>query len=209
MPKKLKLRPFELPRHQVGQGKGRLKLLPSGSVTSNTDSRQNPVRFHGNERFMFQHWAAEKVRGFGAELDFFHQEVDESIGDPLYGEPSDRVWSRPYKLMAWVSWASSAPVTGEEGFRLNFRGRAWIPMLELERMGAPAPFEGDVVRFWNLPFLNESGVAGADVPNGGYFFDITNADNDGHINDSPYFTGIVCDLVRRSEFGAERRILPP
>ena len=209
MPRKLVLKPMELPRGSVLHGGHRIQPLPRGEQTQNTDGFEHPFDIGDTERFLFSHFAHEQIQISGTPCDLFSQKIDKATRDPLYDEPTERVWSKAFKIKCWVSWASSTPVTGEEGFRLAFRTQCWIPRAEIERAGCPAPVEGDIIRFWNIPFFNETAVAGEQIKNAGYFFDIINADNDGHINDTASFTGFRCDLVRRSEFGAERRILPP
>ena len=211
MAPKLKLKPLEMPGSTVRRGEKLLRPIPHGLLTMNTGSLENPFSLQDTEHFLFNFWAQEQVQIAGTVCEFFSQKVEKSTRDPLYDEPAKRVWSKAYRLKAWVSWASSSPVVGQEGFRLAFQTQAWIPLLELERVGAPAPFEGDVLRFWgDQPFFDETAAAGAkNIPKAGYYFDIVNADNDGHINDSPSFVGFRLDMKRRSEFGAERRISPP
>lgn len=160
-----------------------------------------------SEKELFDLFAKEQVDIIGTPLDYFSQQLEQSSRDPLYDEPTQRSWAGPFKMKAWVSWASSIPVTSEEGFRFQFLAQVWVPRAEVERVGMPAPFEGDVLRFWNIPFFNDitdEGVAGS-----GYFFDVINADNDGHINDTSTFVGFRLDVKRRTEFTPERRISPP
>jgi hypothetical protein len=163
-----------------------------------------------NEKAFFDSIAQEQIDIAGTVADFFSQQVEQSTRDPLYDEPTERVWSQPYRIKVWVAWPQSAPVVGEHGFKFEFTGQAWIPRKTLEDANAPAPFEGDVLRFWKLPFFDDFGVArDKRLTNKGWFFDVTNSDPDGHINDTATFVGFKLDLKRRSEFGAERRILPP
>lgn len=205
----LKLKPFELPRSTVQPGRNRIQPLPWGEVSSNTGPMESPFSLGDTEKFLFSHFAAEHCRIIGTPCSFFHQEVGKSKRDPLYDEPQQRVWSRPYEIKIWVSWPSTTPLAGEEGFHYAFDARAWIPRQELERVNAPAPFEGDILKFWDAPLQKEHSIAGELNKKSGYYFDVVNADTDGHIMDTPSSVGFVCDLKRRSEFGGERRIVDP
>jgi hypothetical protein len=162
------------------------------------------------ELHLFDSVAQEHTEMAGTEIDFYALDVEKSTRDPLYDEPVTRVWRGPFRMKAWVAWAESIPVVGESGFRFNFLSSCWIPRSSLEEKRAPAPFEGDVIRFWPSPFFDKLAVARRYATSkDGYFFDITNSDDDGHVFDQAEFVGFKCDLKRRSEFGAERRILPP
>ena len=174
----------------------------------NRGGSEHPFAISDTERALFVHFADEHTQMIATDCDFFSQQVDKSTRDPLYDEPLERSFTKPFSIRAWFSWPSSTPVTGEEGFRFAFQSQAWIPILQLENVGAPTPFEGDILRVWNVPYWNELGAAGEKIKGAGMFFDITNADTDGHINDQATFTGFRVDLKRRTEFGAERRLVP-
>ena len=207
--RKRKLKPMELPRSTLGVGRKLIRPLGRDEATANLGGANLPFRRDDNEQWLLSMYAQQQIQILGADVDFYSQCIEQSTRDPVYDEPTERVFRGPFKVRAWVSWASSSPVVGEDGIRVAFKTQCWIPRLELERVGAPAPFEGDIIRFWDTPFFNSASTAGSGDTNSGYFFDITNADNDGHINDSPSFTGFKLDLARSTEFGAERRILPP
>jgi hypothetical protein len=209
MASKLILKPLELPRSSVFQGGKRLQPLERGEVTMNRSVAEHPFELADSEKFLFSHFADEHIQIIGTECDFFSQRVEKGTRDPLYDEPTERSFTKPFKIKAWVSWPSSTPVLGEEGFRFAFQTQGWIPRQQLEKQGAPAPFEGDVLRFWNIPYFNEFSVARDKIKNKGMFFVITNSDSDGHVNDAATFTGFRIDMKRRSEFGEERRIVPP
>ena len=91
----------------------------------------------------------------GTPVDFYYQDLERSVVDPLFREPIERAWSGPYKLKAFVEWADSVPETREEGLRSAFSSRAWIPRVAFEAAGLDAPAEGDILRFWNIPFFND------------------------------------------------------
>lgn len=191
------------------------KIEPFNPVKPSVD----PIRPGKDENFrhgpdtpdvhMFDHFAKESTDRYGTEIDFFSQDLDPKYRDPLYGEPTQRVWTGPYRLYAWVSWADSTPIVDDSGFRFRWQAQCWIPRASLEAIKAPYPFEGDVIRFWNVPFFNETAASGQDIKSAGYFFDVVNADDDGHFLDEAHFVGFKIDLVRRGEFGAEQRIIDP
>ena len=142
----------------------------------------------------------------GTDIDFYAQDTDNSSVDPLFREPIERLWKGPFKLKAFVEWADSTPEVREEGFRTSFASRCWIARADIDALGIQPPSEGDVIRFWNTPFFNESGLDNEPSPGKGYFFNVTDVDDDGHINDGPLFVGFWCTLQRRTEFSPERRI---
>lgn len=95
-----------------------------------------------------------------------------------------------------------------EGGRTTFGAEVWIARKSIEDIRAPQPNESDVLRIWNTPFFNEWAVdnAPSGQPNTGYFFDIIDVDDDGHLFDSPTFVGFKLSIKRRTEFTPERRI---
>lgn len=199
--KKLVLKPLELPRSSVYQGANRFQALKRG---------ESPFILGDSEKFLFHLWAKEQVDIVGTEADFFSQDVKGSKRDALYDEPTDRKWSRPYRIKLWFSWPVSSPVSGEEGFSKDFKSQVWVPVTTLVEAQAPEPKEGDVFHLWDFPFYNLDAAPDQEgIPNVGLYFDVKNVNNDGYINDSPSFVGFRCDLSRRTKFSAERRILPP
>jgi len=153
---------------------------------------------------------AQEVNGIaGIDIEFFSLSLKKSKRDPLYDEPTERVWSKPYKFRAWIAAPSQTPVVGEEGFRVHFDASAWLARKDLEDVQAPNPNEGDVIHFWNTPFFNNQAGAKETVPKAGFYFDVIQVTPDGHLHDTPSFVGFRCLLKRRSEFGAERKISPP
>jgi len=167
-------------------------------------------RLRDSERFLFDLWASETARIWGIPLEYYFLDVAKSKRDPLYDEPTNRKYSRAYKLEAWVQMPTQNPIASEEGFRVHFDGTAWIARVDLETIKAPSdPREGDVIHFWDIPQFKEDAAANNRIPNAGYYFDIVNVIPDGHLFDTPSFVGYKLTIKRRSEFGAERRILPP
>ena len=94
---------------------------------------------------------------------------------------------------------------------VRWQGAIYIARATLEAAGAPAPIEGDVFRFWDNRFftghsVNEDKDALAGTPQPGYYFDVINSDDTGHIFDEAFFTGFRILVMRRTEFTAERRL---
>jgi len=185
-------------------------VIPNRKIAP-LDIGDEQFRLRGNELFMFDLWAQETNRTWGIPIDYYFLNVEKSTRDPLYDEPTSRNFSRAYKLEAWVQMPTQNPIASEEGFRIHFDGSMWIARKDLEEIKAPcAPQEGDVIGFWDNPQFNADAAANnPNIPNSGYYFDVTNAVPDGHLFDTPTFVGYKLTIKRRSEFGAERKILPP
>lgn len=188
MPKYIK--PFEVPR-PVPQ--------PSDPLVTDPKFRLDDV-----ELFMFDHYAKEKVDIEGTECELFTLSVKKSTIDPLYDEPAKRVFDGPYRMTAFVEWPEGTPEAGEEGMTEVWPSGCWIPRKTLEETGARPPREGDVFHFWKLPFFDKDSVRGIPVPVSGYYFDVIQVNDDGHLFDQKSFVGFRCNLKRRSTFTAER-----
>jgi len=142
----------------------------------------------------------------GTAIEYYEQDMMASEVDDLYNEPISRVF-RLYRLMGVVEWPDSTPEMVEGGARTSFMTTVSIPRKAFELAGATAPSEGDVLRFWNTPFFDDFSVDGAEVPNAGYYFDVGDVDDDGHINDSEFFVWFKMSCKRRTDYTPERRIL--
>lgn len=165
------------------------------------------LRLTDNELALHDSVATEVNRIAGTEVDLFEQDTEGGVYDPQYGEPVDRAFKGPFRLKAYVEWADSSPEVREEGFRTSFGSRCWIARKDLEERGIPIPTEGDVVRFWNRPFFNDFSVdSDPRPPDAGYFFNVIDVDEDGHLFDNPGFVGFWLVLQRRTEFTPERRV---
>jgi len=160
------------------------------------------------EHDLFDSIAQEHVNILGTDIDFWTHEVSKGTRDPLYDEPIGRVYVGPFRVKGYVSWPDSVPEARQEGGRTSFGAEVWIARKSIEDIRAPQPNESDVLRIWNTPFFNEWAVdnAPSGQPNTGYFFDIIDVDDDGHLFDSPTFVGFKLSIKRRTEFTPERRI---
>jgi hypothetical protein len=170
-----------------------------------------PFELTEAEACVFDSIAEEHVSGHGTDLLFWHQDVEHSIRDPLYDEPIDRAWRGPYALKGFVEYMAGQPQMDEQGMTVRWRGFIWIARSALESAGAPAPLEGDVLKFWDNKFFTEHSVNSDEdaihgPPPSGYFFDVINADDDGHIFDTGHFVGLKLEVMRRTEFTPERRL---
>lgn len=165
-----------------------------------------PFQLDGRDAAMFDHFAQEHTSAGGTSIWLWHQNLGQSIRDPLYDEPIEREWQGPFKLKGFVEYIPGTPEMREEGMVVRWQGRVWLARKELEDTGTPAPLEGDVVRFWDNKFFAEHGVNAEEGVHGGYYFDVINADDDGHVQDSGHFVGIVLTVLRRTEFTPERRL---
>ncbi len=160
------------------------------------------------ESFLFQCWASEHIEIAGVEIEMFHLDLEGSERDPLYDEAIERVFQGSYRMKAFVEYPESTPEATESGLHATWDASVWIPTAQLIESGAPAPAEGDVIRFWdkNNDFFRRFSVLEQDIPGSGYFFDIIKADEDGHLFDQATFLGFKCALKRKTEFTAERRM---
>jgi len=130
-------------------------------------------------------------------------EANIALTDPLYGEPTERCFDGPFSVWAIVTYPDYQPLAEESGF-----GREWDSIITISRshlddVSAPYPSEGDIIEMWRTPFHDAWSMGE------GMFFDVTKSLHDGHINDTPTFTQFKLSVKRRSQFGAERRIVGP
>lgn len=159
-----------------------------------------------SESQMFDHFAQEHTEAHGTDLHLWHQNLETSTRDPLYDEPIEREWGGPFKLTGFVEYMAGTPQMREEGMVVRWQGTIWVARKELEDTGTPAPLEGDVIKFWDNKFFAEHSVNAEHGVHGGYYFDVINADDDGHVHDTGHFVGIMLTVLRRTEFTPERRL---
>lgn len=159
------------------------------------------------EHDLFDSIAQEQVDIAGTPIEYYKHEIQKGVRDALYDEPLKRVYRGPFLLKAYLAWPDQAPEVRMEGYRTLVNAEAWISRKSVEDSNMPIPGETDVVRVWNIPFFNKEWAVNADnVPNSGYFFDVLNVNDDGHLFTSAQFVGFRLTLKRRSEFTPERRI---
>ena len=166
----------------------------------------NEFTLGDEERFLFDLWAQEHTHILGTTIEYWSLDVAGSKRDALYDEPVERKWLGPFKMKGYLGYAPSGPEAREEGFRTTFTTEIWISRKDFEDANCPSPNEGDAIRVWKTPFFDQWAVDGEDVPGRGYFFDVINVDEDGHLWDQSTFVGFRCDIKRRTEFTPERRI---
>jgi len=142
----------------------------------------------------------------GTPIEYYSLSIEGSTIDPLYIEPINRAFTL-FNLMGVVEWPDSTPEMLEGGARTRFQNTITIPRRAFELAGAPAPSEGDAVRFWMTPFFDDFSVDGANVPNAGFYFDVIDVDDDGHPYDGPEFIWFKLSCKRTTDFTPERRIL--
>ena len=123
--------------------------------------------------------------------------------DPLYGEPTERKFSGPFRIWAQVKYPEYTPLTEEPGFSREWDAKVTISRVHLDEQNAPYPSEGDIIELWRTPFHDAWSMGK------GMFFTVVKSNNDGHINQTPSFVQFKLDLKRRTQFGAERKITPP
>lgn len=159
------------------------------------------------EHYLFMEWAGEHTHISGVDVEFFHLDIANSTRDPLYDEAIERVFQGSYRLRVYVEYPESTVEAGEMGIKSDWSATMWIPASELIKYHAPIPAENDIFRVWDkdAQFYKKFGVLEQDIPESGYFFEITHVNEDGHLFDRAKFVGFKCDIKRRTQFTPERR----
>lgn len=181
------------------------QIKPVPQPSDNRLGRVPEFRLDPTELAMFDHIAQEPINAVGTDCELFTRNNSKSTIDPLYSEPSRVVFDGPYLLRAHIEWPEFTPEVSEEGMRAVWPSGAWIPRKTIEEVNARSPREGDILRFWNLPYFDERASNNQNLPFAGYFFDIIKVNDDGHIHDTRAFVAFRCDLKRKSSFGAEEQ----
>lgn len=158
------------------------------------------------ERELFDRVAQEQVKVAGTPVELYQFDRTAATRDPLYDEVILGVFAGPYQLSGWVQWPEVSTEVRAEGYRLAWPGELWLARADIEQLGARRPRDGDVVKFWDLPYFEESSVSYPGATGAGYYFNITTVVDDGHLHDSPDFVGFKCTLQRNTEFTPERRL---
>lgn len=158
------------------------------------------------EHDLFDSIAQEHVGIAGTDIEYWSHDIQAGTRDALYDEPIKRVYRGPFKLKGYITLPDSEPEARMEGSRTIFTAECWIARKEFEDVRAPAPGESDVIRVWKSPFFDKFAVDNVTEPGAGYFFDILDVDDDGHLFDAITFVGFKMSIKRRTEFTPERRI---
>lgn len=166
-------------------------------------------RLDASELYMWDNFAQEPIEAAGTQGELFQRDLKSTISDPLYSEPIVNAFVGPYLVMVQVEWPEFSPEAGEEGLRALWPSGVWIPRRSLEESKARPPLEGDIIRFWNLPYFNKRAALQSSTPGAGFFFDLIKVNDDGHVVDNAAFVGFRCDLKRRSNFTPEQQLIKP
>lgn len=162
-------------------------------------------RLDATEIQMWDLYAQEPIQASGTDCELFTRNLRKSTIDPLYSEPAQTVFDGPYLLRANVEWPEFTPEVSEEGMRAVWPSGCWIPRKTIEEVNARPPREGDILRFWKLPYFDERSSNDQHLHFAGFFFDVIKVNDDGHLHDNSAFVGFRCDLKRKSSFGAEEQ----
>lgn len=190
----------------IGFGSDNILSCDFAEVKMDCPTECTTFELDGSEVCFFDSVVNEQVNIIGTPIEFWHQDWENVTRDALYDEPTDRAWRGPWKLKAFVDYLPGTPEMREEGFRVTWNGTMFIPRAALESIKAPAPQEGDVIRYWSNKFFKEHASGSKGDPGADYYFDVINVDDDQHVFDSAAFMGFKLILTRRTEFGAERRL---
>jgi len=164
-------------------------------------------RFTDNELSGFDSYTKEHIRATGTPIEYFSLDLKSSKRDPLYDEPLERIYKPAFKLFASVRWPAPNFMAREDGTAAAFMTDAWISRKEVEELSMPAPKPGDSLRFWNVPFFNNSVIVnGKQYDGAGFYFDVLSVADEGHLFDTPSFTTFRISIKRRTEYAPERKI---
>ena len=143
----------------------------------------------------------------GVEINYYPYDATDPNNrlnvDPLYGESTKIHVSEPFRIIAVVKYPEFNPMFEESGFSREWDSQVTISRATLDQKHVPYPSEGDMVEMWRTPYHDRLSMGR------GMYFDVLKAKHDGHINDTATFTQFVLTLKRRSQYGAERRIVAP
>lgn len=165
-----------------------------------------PLHLGAKERALFDSVATEVTTIAGTQVEYWAIDVAGSVRDPLYSEPSLRKFKGPYLINIWVGYSNSTPDVTSRGFRNTWATSAWIPRTAVEKANMPTPVEGDIFGVWKLPFFADDSSPSKFTPTGGYYFNVGNVSEDGHLFDNGEFVGFTLEIARNTEFTPERRI---
>lgn len=182
------------------------KALTQPSDNANSDPK---FRLDAVEIDMWDHFAQEPIQAAGTEGELFQRDLKGSKIDPLYSEPTTNSFIGPYKLMVHVEWPEYTPDVTEAGMRALWPSGLWVPRKNIEQVKARAPVEGDIVRFWKLPYFDQRADRNQGTKGAGFYFEIVKVNDDGHMIDNAAFVGFRCDLKRRSSFAPEQQLIKP
>lgn len=168
---------------------------------------EGPLAFADAELLLHDSLAREQVRNFGGtRIHYYSLNVQRSQVHVLYGESVQRHYEGPFELAGYIEWPKSNPEVREEGLKIEWETRVWIPRAEVEAARCPPLVEGDVLGVWRTPFFDQWAVSGEEAQNGGYYFTVTVSNEEGHLADSPGFVGFELTVRRNTVFTPERRM---
>lgn len=182
-----------------------LKLKPVHQPSDNRLGEPPTFYLDATELQMWDLFAQEPIRAAGADCELFTRNLQQSKIDPLYSEPEETHFDGPYLLRVNVEWPEFTPEPGEEGMRAVWPSGCWIPRKTIEEVNARPPREGDILRFWKLPYFDERASNDQHLTYAGYYFDVIKVNDDGHLHDQAAFVAFRCDLKRKSSFGPEEQ----
>jgi hypothetical protein len=163
------------------------------------------ISFDAQEIQYFDSVAAE-YGSHGVTIEFYKQDVAAATYDPLYGEPIQRVWHGPFKLEGFVEAVSADPSVDEHGNATLFETSVYVARQEFDKAHSRYPDEGDIIRVWNLPYLNSTDFALGDTADAGVYLDVVDTSPSGHIFANGEFVGFKIGARRASEDPPERRL---
>ncbi len=171
---------------------------PRIAQPSDNAGGEGEFRLDGAELYLYDLYAEESVKASGTYCELFIRDYENSKVDALYAEPSETAWEGPFAITIHVEWPEFTPEATEDGLRALAPSGAWIPRKTIEDCGSRPPREGDIIRFWKLPYFDNKAGRYQPAAKVGFYFDIIQVNDDGHVHDDASFVGFRCDLKRRT-----------
>ena len=170
-----------------------------------------PLRYGSEGVDLQSEWSAEHLSISGVEVEYWRLLEHQGERHPLYREPlpGQRTFEGPYLMRAHVDAPQAMVEAGEKGYRATWTGSGYIARLLWERAvpGSDPPAEGDVLGIWVRDrFYQEEAHQGGTVHGAHLFFTVSDVSVAGNQVSSATVTGWTVNLLRNTEFGAERRI---
>lgn len=188
-----------------------IKSCDPVQILSAEDKKIKPLTYSNEqalkELMIADRDAQEHTRQVGTKIKYFQLDIKYSKIDPLYDEPIEPKYSGAFNLYAYVSWPNPEFMVRDDGVHTVMQSAVWIARKEAEDVGLNKPKPGDIILFWDIPYFRNVATNGREIDGASMFFDVIEVKDDGHLYDTPYFVGFKIDIKRKTEFGAERKLL--
>jgi hypothetical protein len=170
-----------------------------------------PLRYESEGIDLQSRWSAEHLSVSGAEVEYWRLLEHQGGRHPLYREPlpGRRTFEGPYLMRAHVDLPSAMVEVGEKGYRATWTGSGYIARILWEQavQVSEPPSEGDVLGIWVRDrFYQSEAHQGGTVHGAHLYYTVSDVSVAGSQFSSPTVVGWTVNLLRNTDFGAERRI---